>query len=104
MSEAVTVWGVYVAGILTNLQCVPIRINGASDHVHILFLLSKNHSLAKTIEEVKKSSSRWVKSEGSGPADFFQVYDSTLTALHRKIDRIGRHRWIFLIKGQGCRY
>jgi len=32
--------------------------------VHAPFLLSKNHTLVKVIEEVKKSSSKWIKTEG----------------------------------------
>jgi putative transposase len=32
----------YMAGILKNLECHPIKIGGIEDHVHILFALSKN--------------------------------------------------------------
>ena len=32
-----------------------------ADHVHLLFVLSKNVALAKAIEEVKKESSKWAK-------------------------------------------
>ena len=31
----------YMAGILKNLQCHPIKIGGVDDHVHILSCLSK---------------------------------------------------------------
>jgi REP element-mobilizing transposase RayT len=37
-----------------------------SDHVHALFRLSKNLALAKIVEEVKTSSSKWVKTQGRG--------------------------------------
>ena len=51
----------YMAGILKNLESPAIHINSVADHVHILFRLSKNHALAKVVEEVKKNSSKWVK-------------------------------------------
>ena len=35
-----------------------------ADHVHVLFRLSKNFPLAKVVEEVKKSSSKWAKAQG----------------------------------------
>jgi REP element-mobilizing transposase RayT len=41
-----------------------------SDHVHALFRLSKNLALAKIVEEVKTSSSKWVKTQGRGLANF----------------------------------
>lgn len=34
------------------------------DHIHILFRLSKNHSISKIVEETKKSSSKWMKENG----------------------------------------
>ena len=41
-----------------------------SDRVHALFRLSKNLALAKIVEEVKTSSSKWVKAQGRGLANF----------------------------------
>jgi putative transposase len=38
-----------------------IEVGGVVDHVHLLFVLSKNLGLSKVIEEVKKESSKWAK-------------------------------------------
>src|SRR5437899_2598786 len=38
-----------------------ILIGGTADHVHLLFCLSKNYALKKIVEEVKKGSSKWIK-------------------------------------------
>ena len=54
----------YIAGILKNKESPALKINSIADHIHILFRLSKNHSLAKVVEEVKKYSSKWMKTEG----------------------------------------
>ena len=53
----------YVGGILGDLKCVPIAVNGTADHVHVLCGLSRTISLADLIEEVKKSSSKWIKTK-----------------------------------------
>lgn len=53
----------YMAGILKKYESPAIIINSVSDHIHILFRLSKNYALAKIVEEIKKNSSKWVKEE-----------------------------------------
>ncbi len=54
----------YIAGTLKNIGSPALKINSVPDHIHILFKLSKNYSLAKVVEEVKKQSSKWMKEEG----------------------------------------
>ncbi len=54
----------YMAGIFKNKDSAALVINSVADHVHILFRLSKNHALAKVIEDVKKQSSKWMKEQG----------------------------------------
>lgn len=61
----------YITGICTNFDCPVIQINGVADHIHILFMLSKNMALAKIVEEIKKNSSKWVKHEFSGYDNFY---------------------------------
>jgi hypothetical protein len=60
-----------MAAILNRWDSPAILINSVADHVHILFCLSKNYALKKVVEEVKKSSSKWIKSKGAGFATFF---------------------------------
>ena len=54
----------YIIGILRSMESPSIQINSVPDHIHILFRLSKNYALAKVVEEVKKSSSKWMKEKG----------------------------------------
>ena len=62
----------YQSGILKNLDSTVVEINGVEDHVHILFLLSKNHALKTVIEEVKKGSSKWMKTlDGTKNVNFY---------------------------------
>ncbi len=44
----------YIAGILKKMESPALKINSVSDHIHVLFLLSKNYALSKIVEEVKK--------------------------------------------------
>ena len=54
----------YIGGIIKANEAVPIIINGTENHLHILTTMSKNLSLAKFVEEIKRNSSLWIKSKG----------------------------------------
>ncbi len=54
----------YMVGILNHLKCPSIQTGGVDDHVHILFALHRTKTIAEIVEEVKKSSSKWMKAEG----------------------------------------
>ena len=60
----------YAATVLKNLACRPIQIGGAEDHLHILCILSKNVAVAKLIEEIKKPTSKWLKTKGAAFGKF----------------------------------
>ena len=60
----------YMGAIIKDNQSIPIIINGVSDHVHILLILSKNVCMADIVEEIKKHSSRWIKTISPYYADF----------------------------------
>jgi putative transposase len=54
----------YMNKVLVEMDSPAIVIGSVEDHIHILFRLSKNHALCKVIEEVKTSSSKWIKTKG----------------------------------------
>jgi REP element-mobilizing transposase RayT len=60
----------YITGILKNLDSPLIEINSVCDHAHILFAQSKNHAPAKIVEQVKTSSSAWIKDQHESYAGF----------------------------------
>jgi putative transposase len=60
----------YLAGVLNRHESPALRVGGTNDHVHALFRLSKNSSLAEVVEEIKTSSSRWVKAQSLGLGAF----------------------------------
>jgi REP element-mobilizing transposase RayT len=60
----------YLATALKNQDSPAVEVGGRSDHVHTLFRLSKNRSLAAIVEEIKTSSSKWIKTRGRALASF----------------------------------
>lgn len=43
-----------------NLGCPSLRTGGTEDHVHILYRLSPEQTLARVTQEIKKRSTRWL--------------------------------------------
>lgn len=67
--------------------------------MHILCWLSKNHALKEILEEVKKSSSKWIKTKGRALRDFywqagygaFSVSESNIEAVREYIRSQDEH-------------
>ena len=51
----------YLTKTCVVLKCHPIEVGGMADHVHLLCSLHKTLSIAGLVEELKKSSSKWIK-------------------------------------------
>ncbi len=79
----------YMVGILRNLNSPSIRINSIENHIHIVFLLSKKHALEHIIEELKKSSSKWIKTKGADFLDFYWQFGYAAFSVGQKgVDNI----------------
>ena len=61
----------YLVGVLRNHDSPALLINSVEDHVHILFRLSRNCAVKTIVEEVKKSSSKWIKTKGEQFQGFY---------------------------------
>ncbi len=89
----------YQVGILKEWNSPAIVIGGLADHVHALFVLSKNNALCKVVEEVKKGSSKWIKTQGTAFAAFcwqngygaFSVSESQVEYVRRYIEQQEEH-------------
>jgi len=60
----------YKAAILRELDSPAVIIGGVDDHVHLLFSLSRNHAIKAVVQNVKGSSSMWMKERGRDYAAF----------------------------------
>jgi putative transposase len=89
----------YLAGTLKNYESPSLAINSVPDHVHILFRLSKNYTLAKVVEEIKKQSSKWLKEIGAEYQKFswqqgygaFSVSSSKIDVVKKYINNQKEH-------------
>ncbi|MGA2074892.1 MAG: IS200/IS605 family transposase [Terriglobia bacterium] len=54
----------YLAGTAKNLDSPCLAAGGTSNHVHLLISQSKNIALSHLMEEIKKSSLKWIKTKG----------------------------------------
>lgn len=61
----------YMIAIMKTNNSPVLAINGTEDHVHMLFSLSKNVALSKIIEDVKKKSSKWIKTKNEQYHTFY---------------------------------
>ena len=60
----------YLAVVLTNDGCPSLQVGGVEDHVHLLFALSRTRTIAEVVENVKTSSSKWLKTKWKALAEF----------------------------------
>lgn len=54
----------YLATVCTDYGCRAVKVGGTTNHVHMLIDLGRTRTVAQTAEEVKKRSSKWVKTKG----------------------------------------
>lgn len=89
----------YMATVLQNLNCHPVLINSVEDHIHLLFELARTVSVSQAVEDVKKSSSKWIKEQGSQFRTFawqsgygvFAVSESNVNAVREYIANQREH-------------
>jgi putative transposase len=51
----------YLATVSRNAGCECYRAGGIEDHVHLAIRLSRSMSISNYVEEIKTSSSKWMK-------------------------------------------
>ena len=77
----------YLAEMLRTHDCDTLIVGGVDDHTHSLFALSRTHSIASVVKEVKRTSSGWIKTTSRKMSKFhwqagygaFSVSQSNLT-------------------------
>ena len=51
----------YVGGILRNMRCRALMVNGVADHIHILVLHPPSVCVSDMVRTVKANSSHWIR-------------------------------------------
>jgi putative transposase len=108
----------YIAGICSRLDCPVLQIGGVADHVHVLSVFSRTVTVAQLLQEIKQSSSSWVKypsmsnfywQDGCGG---FGVSASALNTVKRYIANQKEHHskatyqeeYLRILKEEGVKY
>jgi REP element-mobilizing transposase RayT len=60
----------YITGVLRNLDSTLIEINSVRYHINNLFAQSKSQAPAMIVEQIKTSSSVWIKGQHASYRDF----------------------------------
>jgi len=89
----------YIASIFKAMKSPALIIDGASDHLHTLFSLSRVVTIADLVEEVKTESSKWIKTKGQEFRNFhwqngygaFSISQSEVATVKRYIRRQKEH-------------
>jgi REP element-mobilizing transposase RayT len=89
----------YLATICRELGAELAHVGGVADHIHIVSTLSRTLSQAQLIEQIKKTSSRWIKTVDARYCGFswqrgygaFSVSPSQFESVRRYIDRQPEH-------------
>jgi REP element-mobilizing transposase RayT len=85
----------YIGGIVKNHESRLLAIGGTANHVHLLISQSKNVALSALVAEIKRDSSKWLKTKGTMFRAFswqdgygaFSIGESNVQALKQYIAR-----------------
>jgi putative transposase len=88
-----------LAEVTRTTGCTCFRVGGVADHVHLAVGLARTATIAGVVQELKTSSSMWLKTQSNGLRDFawqrgygaFSVGPDDLDALIAYIDGQERH-------------
>jgi putative transposase len=89
----------YLATVARSSGCECIRVGGVADHVHLAVRMSRTITIAQLVEELKTSSSKWLKTQSPALTGFawqggygaFSIGPASLETLTRYIDTQEEH-------------
>ena len=110
----------YLGSVARNSTCEAYRVGGTADHVHLAVRLCRTLTIAELIEELKTSSSKWIKKQRPGLHRFswqrgygaFSVGTNDLDALityianqeeHHRV-RTFQEEYLALLRKYGVQY
>ncbi|MBQ7056782.1 MAG: transposase [Bacteroidaceae bacterium] len=87
----------YIGQLVNSTGCQVIRVGGIQDHVHLVCLLSRNETVAHLMEEVKRNSSRWIKTLSPRYEHFawqggYAVFSVSQSVIEKTIEYVNNQR------------
>ncbi len=100
----------YIGACLKEMECEPIAIGGMKDHVHILFVLSRNFTMSQVVMNIKRKSSRMIKALDERYRSFswqsgygcFSVSQSMLNNVVHYVNTQWKHHQKISTKSEYC--
>ena len=89
----------YIGGLVNATGCQVLCVCGTENHVHALIMFSRTETVAHVVEEMKRNSSRWIKTLSHAYANFawqggygvFSVSQSQVETVVRYIKNQAEH-------------
>lgn len=82
----------YIGGIVRSFNSKLLDANGTSNHIHLLISIDKNVLLPKLVGDLKRSSSKWLKTKG-GMLQKFEWQDgySAFSVGHTQVEAVRKY-------------
>lgn len=89
----------YIGGICKQFETNPVIVGGYRNHVHILCMLSRKVPIMHLVQEIKRGSSKWIKTKDRKYKNFywqdgyavFSVYYEALEIVEKYIQNQRPH-------------
>lgn len=83
----------YIGKLVNTTGCQVIRVGGTGDHIHVLCALSKEVTVSHLVAEMKRNSSRWIKTLGAQYRNFswqggYAAFSVSQSVLEKTVDYI----------------
>jgi REP element-mobilizing transposase RayT len=87
----------YIGKLVNITGCQVLRVGGVEDHVHIVCQLGREQTIARLVEEIKRNSSRWVKTLSPHYRNFawqsgYAVFSVSQSGLDKTIAYVNNQR------------
>ena len=90
----------YIGGIIKNIKCHPLAVNGMGDHIHIFFDLRPSLSVSDFVKTIKQSTNNWMNGNGNYP-DFRGWQEGYFAG---SVSPDGKNRCVNYINNQGTHH
>ena len=87
----------YIGQLVNASECQVVRVGGTSDHVHIVCLLSRSETVSHLVEEIKRNSSRWIKTLSTRYEQFtwqggYAVFSISQSVVNKTIEYVNNQQ------------
>lgn len=82
----------FIGAICKRYGSVLLSAGGASDHIHLLISVGKNHLVPSLVGDIKRSSSKWLKTKGGLMTKFgWQDGYSAFSVGYLQLDKVKQY-------------